>query len=135
MLEFGGMQSTPSLPSFLGSLWPEVVAPDRLLCMDQIELNCVLCFTELHEIELFWYLNCMFMQNWIVWKRNVIDIETALSLNWIFWNRTVLIFNCVWTRTILLLNWIVWIRTVWLNWIAWKRNVFCIKIDLALNPL
>ena len=31
MLEVWGMQSTPSLPSFPGSLWPGVVAPDSVL--------------------------------------------------------------------------------------------------------
>ena len=36
------MQSTPSLPSLPGPLWPGVVAPDRVLSMGQIELNCVL---------------------------------------------------------------------------------------------
>ena len=36
------MQSTPSLPSFPGQFWPVVVAPDRVLSMGQIELNCVL---------------------------------------------------------------------------------------------
>ena len=29
MLELRGMQSTPSLPSLPGPLWPEVVAPDK----------------------------------------------------------------------------------------------------------
>ena len=42
MLELWGMQSTPSLPSFPGPLWPGVVSPDRALSMGQIELNCVL---------------------------------------------------------------------------------------------
>ena len=37
MLELWGMQSTSS-----GSLNPGVVAPDRLLSLDQIELNYVL---------------------------------------------------------------------------------------------
>ena len=36
MLELRGMQSIP--PSLPGSLWPGVVAPDRALSMDQIEL-------------------------------------------------------------------------------------------------
>ena len=40
MLELKGMRSTPSLPSFPGPLWPGVVAPDRVLSMGQIELNC-----------------------------------------------------------------------------------------------
>ena len=35
-LEFCGIYSTPSLPSLPGSLWPGVVAPDRVLPMDQI---------------------------------------------------------------------------------------------------
>ena len=46
MLELWGMQSTPLLPSLPGSLWPKVVAPDRVLSMGQ-------CWTELFEIELF----------------------------------------------------------------------------------
>ena len=57
-------------------------------------------------------LICVLMLNWIVWKKNVFDIETVLM-------RT--IFN---KETVFMLNWIVWIRTVWLNWIAWNRNVF-----------
>ena len=39
MLELWGMQSTPSLPSLPGPLWPGVVGPDRVLSMGQIELN------------------------------------------------------------------------------------------------
>ena len=41
MLELWGMQSTPSLPSLPGPLWPGVVEPDRVLAMSQIEVNCV----------------------------------------------------------------------------------------------
>ena len=100
MLEFWGMQNTTSLLSLPGPLRTRVEALDRVLSMGQIELNCVL------------------MQNWIVWNRTVFDIETVLGHNWIVWNRTVLTFNNVWTKTILVPNWIVYIRTVWLNWIA-----------------
>ena len=42
MLELWGMQSTLLLPSLPGPLWPGVVAPDGILSMSQIELNCVL---------------------------------------------------------------------------------------------
>ena len=42
MLKLWGMQSTPSLPSLQGPLLPGVVAPNRVLSMGQIELNCVL---------------------------------------------------------------------------------------------
>ena len=66
MQELWGMQGTPTLPSLPGSLWPSVVAFDRVLSMGPIELNCVL------------------MLNWIVWSR------TVLTFNW-----TVLKFNCL----------------------------------------
>ena len=36
------MQSTPSLASLPGPLWPGVVALDKVLSMGQIELNYVL---------------------------------------------------------------------------------------------
>ena len=38
MLELLGMQSTPSLSSLPGPLWPKVVAFDKVLSMGQIEL-------------------------------------------------------------------------------------------------
>ena len=41
MLDLWGMQITPSLPLLPGPLWPREVAPDRVLSMSQIELNCV----------------------------------------------------------------------------------------------
>ena len=40
MLEPWGMQSNPSLPLLPGALWPGVVAPDRVISMGQIEVNC-----------------------------------------------------------------------------------------------
>ena len=69
-------QSTPSLPSLPGSLWPGVVVPDSILSMGQIGLNCVL------------------MQDWIAWNRTVLTFKclwtkTILILNWIVWIRTV----------------------------------------------
>ena len=42
MLDLLGMQSTTSLPSLPGPLWPGVVTPDRAISIGQIELNCVL---------------------------------------------------------------------------------------------
>ena len=39
-LELCGMQSTPSLPSLPDPLWLKVEAPDKVLSMGQIELNC-----------------------------------------------------------------------------------------------
>ena len=38
ILELWGMQSTPSMPSLLCALYFKVIAPDRVLSMDQIEL-------------------------------------------------------------------------------------------------
>ena len=68
MQEVWGMQSTSSLPLLPDPLWAGVVAPDRVLSMGQIELNCVL------------------MLNWIDWNRSVLKF----MLNWIVWKRTVL---------------------------------------------
>ena len=77
------MHRTPTLPSLPGSLWPGVIAPDRVLSMGQIELNCILMLNWIVWNGIF----CML--NWIVWNKNVFDIETVLKLNWIVWNRTV----------------------------------------------
>ena len=38
MLRLQGMQSTPSLPSLPGPLWPIMKAPDSILFMGHIEL-------------------------------------------------------------------------------------------------
>ena len=53
MLELWGMWSNSLFPSFPSPLWPGVVAPDRLLLIDKIKLNCVRIL------------------NWVVWKRTV----------------------------------------------------------------
>ena len=42
MLELWGMRGTILLPLLPGSLWPGVVAPDRVQSLGQIEINCVL---------------------------------------------------------------------------------------------
>ena len=61
MLLLLGMQSTHSLPSLPGSLWPGVVAPDRVLSMrnriklhSYAKLNCLKwnCFKILLYIDL-----------------------------------------------------------------------------------
>ena len=71
MLEFWGMRSTPSFPSLPGPIWPGLVTPDRVLSMSQKQLPCVL------------------MQNWIVWDRTVLYLNSVLFLYWIVWNVTV----------------------------------------------
>ena len=54
ILELWRMRSTLSLPLLPRPLWPEMVAPDRVPSMGQIELNCVL------------------MLNWITWNSTVL---------------------------------------------------------------
>ena len=89
-----GMRGTPSLPSLPGQLRSGMVALDRALSVDQIELNCVL------------------RVNWIAWNRTVLTCKlrtyaklnrlkwnsfwhwNCTTLNRIVWNRTVLTFNC-----------------------------------------
>ena len=63
------MLSTPSLATLPGPLWPGVVAPNRVLSMGEIELNCV------------------FMQNLTVWN------WTVFMLNGIVWNRTAYVYK------------------------------------------
>ena len=41
MQELWGMRNTPSLPSLSCPLWPGNVAPESVLSMGKIELNCV----------------------------------------------------------------------------------------------
>ena len=41
-MELHGKYNTHSLPSFPALLWPEVVTPDIIISMGQIELNSVL---------------------------------------------------------------------------------------------
>ena len=57
MLELWRMWSTPLLASLPGPLWHGVVAPDGVLFMDQIDVNCVL------------------MLNWINWNRTVLTCK------------------------------------------------------------
>ena len=76
----------PFIVSLPGPLWLEVVAPDRVQAMGQIELNCLL------------------MLNWIVWNGIVLTSKlcTYAKLNCLKW-------NCFWHRNcVLMLNWILW---------------------------
>ena len=55
------MRSSLSLLSLSGPLWPGVLAPDRVLSMGQIELNCgleSLMFLELKQ-RIYAKLNCL----------------------------------------------------------------------------
>ena len=90
MLELREMWSTPSLPLLPGPLWPGLVAPDRVLSVGQIKLNCILMLNwiawnrtvltfKLHayaKMNCFKW-NCFCMLNWIVWNRTLFDIETV----------------------------------------------------------
>ena len=65
MLELWWMLSTPSLALLPSSLWPGVVAPDRVQSIGQTELNYVL------------------MLNWITWNRTILifELHTNTKLN------------------------------------------------------
>ena len=65
MLEHWKMRCIPSLPSLPGPLRPGVIAPDRVLSMDQIELNLIL------------------LLNWISWNGTVLTfkLHTYVKLN------------------------------------------------------
>ena len=63
-------RNTSLLPSLPGSLWPWVLAPDRVLSMLETEINSV------------------FTLNWIVWNRTVLTfkLSTYAKLNCLRWN-------------------------------------------------
>ena len=94
MLELWGMRSTPSLPSLPDRLSPGLVAPDRVLSMGQIKINCMLmiiCFGwnwNVLKLKLRTVLNCLkrncfFMPNWIVRNTNVFFFTSKLHLGWV----------------------------------------------------
>ena len=98
-----------SLPSLPGLLWPGVVAPDTVLSMGQIELNCVL------------------MPNWIVWNRGVFDIETVLTL------KRIAVLHLFWHVNYVHVNCLKWACFSMLNWVVWNGTVFDIETVLNLN--
>ena len=56
MLEFRGMQSTPSLPLLPGTLWPRVVAPDKgpIYGLNRTKLHSYAklnCLTKLNSLK------------------------------------------------------------------------------------
>ena len=65
------MRSNSSLQSLPDPLRPGMVAPDSVLSMGQMEINCLL------------------IQNWTDWNITVFDIETVIRQTWIVWIRTV----------------------------------------------
>ena len=93
MLELWGMQSTFPLLSLPVPLWPRELTSDRVLSMDQIELNYILMLNLIawnrpvltFKLQTYAKLNCLkwncfCMLNWIVWNRTVFDIETVLTV-------------------------------------------------------
>ena len=84
MLEFWAMRSTPSLLSLLAPLWTRVVAPDRILSIGQIELNCVT------------------MLNLFVWEESVLTfkLRTYAEMNCLKWNCFCTLNGIVWNRTV-----------------------------------
>ena len=101
VLELWRMRSTPSVPSLLGPLWPEVVAPDKgpiygsnrtngILMLNWIVwLNWIAWNRNVLTIKPYLNLNCVLMLNWIIWNRTVFDIKTVFTLNWI------VTYNCL----------------------------------------
>ena len=89
MLELLGMWSTPSLPSLPGPLWLGVVAPDRLLSMGRIKLNCILMLKWMarNETVLIFKLHSYAKLNYLkcngFWHRNCSNTK----LNCLNYNR------------------------------------------------
>ena len=86
ILKLWGMWRTLSLPSLAGPFCNRVVAPDRVLSMGKIEINCVL------------------MLNRITWNRTVLisQLRTHAKLNCLKWNCFCMQNRIVWNRTALI---------------------------------
>ena len=80
MLELWRMQSTPSLPSLPGPLWPGVVAPDigPIYGLNRTKLWFL-------DFTAFLHLNCVFMLNLIVLNITVLIFKlcTYAKLNYL----------------------------------------------------
>ena len=83
-----GMQSTPSLPSLPGQLRSGVVAPDKVLFMGQIEINCVLVRNKISTNRIvFTYklrtnaeLNCLKLKCFFACESKLFEMEVFLTL-------------------------------------------------------
>ena len=74
------MQNTLLLPSLPGPLRYGVVAPDSDIPIGQLELNSVLCQTEMFKIELFWHLNYVLRLNWLGWNEIVYMYKNGFGI-------------------------------------------------------
>ena len=75
MLELWGMGSTPSLPLLSGPLWSEVVVPNRILSMGQVELNSSYAKLNCLKWNYFWNWNCTYIK--LLFEVNLIWHLTA----------------------------------------------------------
>ena len=100
-----GMLSTPSLSSLQGSLWPEVVAPDRAQSSNQIELfDTNLCSN--NWLMLDWIIRTVWPFNWVQTLSHWIVSDTYVVHSIGFQNFFVQAFKIVidsWKFSILLL--------------------------------
>ena len=89
------MRNTPSLPSLPGPLRPGVVAPNKgpIYGLNKTKpwfleftvfgiWTAYLCWTELLEVELFWYINCVLMLNLIIWNEIVLILTLYCQVSW-----------------------------------------------------
>ena len=136
MLELWGMQSTPSLPSLLGLLWPSVVATDRVQSMGQIERNCgfeILLFLRF-KLRTYDKLNCLTCNSFVC--SNVL-FEMELFLTFKLCVIKIYIYTIlIWIRTVCQIG----IKMFWelsyviiLNWIAWNWTDYLYKNGFGIK--
>ena len=72
------MQSSPSLLSLPGPLWPRVVAPDKgsIYGLNRTKPWFVL------TVFFFLHLNCVFMLNWNIWNKTVLTLTVYCPVGW-----------------------------------------------------
>ena len=101
--ELWKMQSSPSLPSLPGPLWPGVVVPEKVLSMGQIEI-----------LTLKLNANKWLMLNWIVINRTVWSFNCVLTNDW-FLIELLVIHSNTWNLLTLLTY--VYKSYICINWI------------------
>ena len=162
MLELWGILSTRLFQSLPGPLCPGVVAPDRVLLMDQIELNGVLMLSWIFGNKTVFTFTCIAQSVGVVKYNNSFSEAGWTSPNEYPVYDTkqcvgeVSVMFKVWrmrgTPSLLFLPGLLWPGVVrpdrvlslgqielncipLLNWFVWNRTVYMYKMDLVLNNL
>ena len=148
MLEFWGVQSTPSLPLHPGQLWPREVTPERVLSMgllyrgkEEIHSETVNCLsTEVIQSNKYYKSRAVGVTSEVGLTSDQDFAETLCLRNttsfippWYRKSRGTSHYTTGSNRTVWNLNWVQ--KNNMLNWIVWNRTVWSFNCVYLLNVL